>query len=454
MNSDNYILFDGAHKNPSKNKFDFYAEGSSPNILDEIINFIDENKNELEEVNVCFYLFNNFILASKLLTLTRDKIKVNVFGIPLEGYDTKGSKGTFNSYYQNKPLFYVGNSQSKYDFAERIYDNFRGEVTTNRFLDFYVFDHIYVRSPYVKRFSRGSMPFSLHTKNMFFKMKDGTSYSILTSSNLALRDLQKEELCIFIKNTEKDKVSNEDFFSNMVRFSTRLSDYDNEKEIQNYKDDISLKAIEDPIKKSKEGLFFSSPFIKNSNKNIGEEIISRISNAKERVLICSQHLNTFDGSLRDALLKKDSALKVRILTQTYCDETLKVMGKGTYPDSCVLVNNKWEKVRKPQNPQSFIDFIKRIKRDVRCRYYFNPDIHLKFIVIDNDVILSTGNFTATQFMYKEEEINSFKHFSGSYKGTFSEVNTYYIRSGDSLLANKLSEHFNMLIKLSSSIKVI
>lgn len=454
MSSTDRIVFDGHHKNPSKNKFDFYAEGSSPNISDEIIDFIEKNEDEIEEINICLYLFNNFILAAKLLKLTRKNIKVNIFSIPLEGYDTKGSNGVFNSYHKNKHLFYVGDSRSKYDFAERIYANFKGESKTNKFLDFYVFDHIYVRSQYVKKFSRGNMPYSLHTKNIFIKMKDGTSHCILTSSNLALRDVQKEELCLFINNSEQDKINNEAFFNKMIEHSTPLKKYDNTNKNRTYTDDFYSYAVEDPIKKNNEGVFFSSPFIKDSNKNIEEEIISRISNAKKRVIICSQHINTFDGSLRDALQKNNSGIKIRILSQTYCDETLKIMETDKYPESYVLVNNKWEKVRKPQNPQSFIDFVRRVKRDVRCRYYFNPDIHLKFIVIDDDVILSTGNFTATQFMYSKEKISEFKNFAGSYDGTFSEVNTYYIRSNYSLLANALSEHFERLISLKSSVKVI
>ncbi|MGR5364249.1 hypothetical protein ACPV54_25570 [Vibrio mediterranei] len=387
MSKKSYILFDGGHRNSSKNKLSFYAEGSSPNILRGILDFINEKKNNLEEVNICLCLFNNFILANELLKLTRQKIKVNIISIPLSGYDTKESSNEgFNSYFTNKPLFYVGDSRSKYDFAQRVYNNFSSESNTNKFLKFSVFEHIYVRSLNAKKFSKGNIPFSLNSKNIYLKMKNGSSYSILISSDLALRERKKEELCLFLENNEEDKVNNELFFKELYGLSTPLEKLDDSREYFDYTDNFAYQAKKTPLDHNHLRTFFTAPFLYDSNKKIEQRIIEKISNAKERVIICTQHLNTFDGSLKTALGKSKTGLRIKILTQTYCDSTLKtVINKNKLPESYVSINGESYKVRTPENSKSFMDFIKRLKRDVQCKYYFNPNVNLNFMVVDNDV---------------------------------------------------------------------
>ena len=145
-------------------KITFYKQGGSPELLQQLINYIDTNKEDIEEIDFCWYLFNNKILYDYLKDIATADIKVNIITIPRAGYDIRNPKRLedFNSGEKSEKHY------SKYDLASEIFsDAFYDEKTPNLQLSF--FPHIYVRSKYVKQFSRGDLPYSLHIKTCFIK---------------------------------------------------------------------------------------------------------------------------------------------------------------------------------------------------------------------------------------------------------------------------------------------
>lgn len=459
MNTSTHLIFDGLHRNQTKDSYAFYGEGCSPTILDKMIKFFDKHVDEIEEITVSCYLFNNLILANELRKLANNGARVNVVSIPLEGYDLKETNNNrFHSYFNNSTCIPVKNSSSKADFAQRIYQH----CQVSNGVNLHIFDHVYLRSERVKEFSRGRVPFSLHIKSLLIKMRDGISYSVLTSSNLALRDLMKEELCLIVKNSQADYAYSQYFYQQLIENSKHISDMNlsTETDYSHYiepRTPVNQQALNSVSSSANDdrNVFFTAPFLPNSNQQIEAKIRQKIATAKRRVIICAQHINTFDAELKQAMSASDGNLNIQILSQTYVDETLRDESNGgRFPKYTVQVSGRSVPTRVPSNKKSFLDFVGQLKGKLRCQYYYNPDIHLKFIVVDDDVVISTGNFTSTQFIYEPIDIKRFNNFEGSYKGTFSEVNGYYFADDAADTARTLQRHFECLIGLKGTVQVI
>ena len=167
------VFFDGP--NNYKNKFDFYEQGGSPLLLEKFIEILEEQKNEIIEINISWYLFNNKFLHNYLKNISKNGVVVNVITIPLEGYD--------NSKPQILEDFFTGKKRrervTKYSLARKIFGEMYKSIEYPNY-NIYFFPHLYVRSEYVNKFSRGSLPYSLHSKSAYIKKKTG--YAILLSS--------------------------------------------------------------------------------------------------------------------------------------------------------------------------------------------------------------------------------------------------------------------------------
>ena len=96
---------------------------------------------------------------------------------------------------------------------------------------------------------------------------------------------------------------------------------------------------------------------------------------------------------------------------------------------------------------TFIGFVDAAKK-AKCSYYVNEDTHSKFIVSDNHVILTTCNFTPTQFIYiPRVEIEQFERMPDlSYSGIHCEIGAYFVVSSSGF-ADQVSEEFNKMIQL-------
>ena len=81
--------------------------------------------------------------------------------------------------------------------AEAIYNRIKSSRNSN--FNLFIFPHMYIRSPRVRPFSRGDMPYSLHAKSIFIKYKNGGGAVGLTSSNLATRDMVKDEMMLLVE---------------------------------------------------------------------------------------------------------------------------------------------------------------------------------------------------------------------------------------------------------------
>lgn len=407
---------------------EYTSLGSSPELLTDLENWLRNVGSEAQELHIALYLFNNLELWNLIEEISQKGCKVFIYSIPLEGYDNDKPIEIFSA----KTGASLGR-KTKLFFAEQIYQKAKENKNLN--IQFYIFPHMYLRSSKVRKFSRGAMPYSLHCKIMMLKCRSGKTFVGISSSNLAVRDASKIELGFVSELNPKGIASVIDFFEGLRENSISILDFDENKDYSHFQ----IVKRETPAKAN---LMFTSPFYLNSSTIFEKNIETIMSRAEKRIIICAQHVCAYNyysnnknhkGFLTEVLNKAQNNIPTTIISQTYVDENGQSYG-----------------CRAPQNIKQFTIFIREAKNS-GCQYYTNPNIHAKYIVVDDVVLITTSNFTPTQFIYIEDiNIPAFDNMPGfSYHGTFCEVGAYYaIR--DVSLANLLSKETENIISLEST----
>jgi hypothetical protein len=417
--------------------------GCSPKILEELINFIDAKAVVAQEIHFALYLFNNQKLNEALLRIANNGVTTTVTTLPLEGYDAQ-ARGDIYSHETGER---VAQNVTKKDIAEDLF----GEIIKNSPQNFRLlfYPHIYIRSSRVRPFSRGKMPYSLHIKSAFIKVSKDLSYSVLTSSNLAIRDLRKHEIMLIVENDREETSEALSFFNGLEKQSIEASKYvDGIENGQSQRLQMELTT----------GHIFTAPFIDGSNERAEKLIKETIRSAKNRILICAQHIaglkygfnpnfrdnnlangwEYYQGFLTDAIAMSRKNVEVSFLSQTFVDE-----------------NGLSHGCRSPANKKDFKALAAALKNAGFNEYYVNSDLHSKFIVVDDIIIFTTFNYTPTQFLYLPDvHIDKFDNIPGySYHGVHSEVGHAVIINSKSF-ADKFVQYFNVIKNHRSTYKHI
>ncbi len=394
----------------------------------DFFNFIDNEADNISEIYLCLYLYNNEVLHNKMKALAASGISVKVISIPLEGYDTRCPKDIIDP----ATNAVVHHNATKYTLARNIY----GDIVrfNNANYSLYVFGHTYVRSPRMRNFARGTLPYSLHTKSVFFKLRDGRTITGLTSSNLAVRDASKDELMILIEDTPDTRRESELFFHTLIGHSTIVTDWRNPSPNFCY----NMNCIDAGRPGNN---YFTSPFFTDSPIRIAERLSGIIETARNRIYICAEHLAAYNypdmhGNNQPGLFnvifeKCRQGIPVKCLSQTYVDANGDPHGQ-----------------RAPQNTGRFSQLIREIDTLNRCSYAVNKNVHAKFIVVDDTAVISTANYTPTEFIYGPVRIDRFdsNELAGvRYDGIFSEV-SHFIILDDHDIAEQLIRFFENTVK--------
>lgn len=397
--------------------------GCSPVFLDEFCTWLQTNASRIASVDIALYLFNNLELYNTLETINQEGCRITIYSIPLEGYD-KSAGDVFN--HETSSLSNV----SKYDLAKYIYNKLY--VVSNETLSLRIVPHIFLRSQRIKPFSRGTAPYSLHCKTACVQFKDGRVFSIITSSNMAVRDAKKHEVAVLSLLNHAEAQSARDFFDGLYQHSIPIGDFVNTREYTNHR------AIIRPTPQ-KTRLMYVAPFYQDSAFIFEDNICTVIKKATKRIVVCAQHISAYQyyypkrfatpsskysntnfrpGFLSEVLQKSKEGISVTFLSQTYSDAA----GDHNCP--------------RPENRKAFIKFVEEAKK-TSCSYYQSGHVHCKFIVADDIVIVTTCNFTPTQFIYLPNvNIDSFDEMPNySYHGTHCEYGVYQIVQ-DAALANE------------------
>lgn len=411
---DNFLFIDSPMFYPAGVKF--FTQGSSPKILSEFVDFLYSRAHVIDTVYLCLYLYNNEILHNALLNLSKKGIPVHVISIPLEGYDSAKPRDLYDA---NQPLSPALKSQTKYDLAEKLYRGVKNSPVD--YFTLHIFPHMYIRSPRVRPFSRGRMPYSLHGKSFYIKYKTGGGAMGLTSSNLAARDLVKDELMVVSENDPASNIAAQAFFNALISNAIPIDDFDDGKGYYDY----PIKRCQIAVPKS--NTLYIAPFYQNAQAKAEMFLQNLIKGARERVLLCAQHICA-PGILGAILEKSKDGVAVRCLSQTFVD------GAGR-SHGC----------RRPENTGAFGDFIREYEKYDHCAYAANESVHSKFIIVDDTAVVTTCNLTPTQFIYRENvNISRFDNMPGlAYRGIHSEVGQFLVVK-DQRICKALEENFDSI----------
>lgn len=403
-----------------KRKFKSH-KGSAPYLAEMLVK-------ELEgatEIKISFFLYNNPYLHSQLEKLMEKGCKITVFTIPLDGYDTKSTK-----------VYYRGSENhiftSKREYSSRIFD--RINILGSNF-KLFIFPHTYIW--FKQKFSRGKHLYSLHNKSILAKFGNNGIKCISSSCNFALGDPPHSENLLIISNETSTADMFKTYFNLLRGNSLSIEEY-----IEFRRGNMDIQHIVEPVDLNDNfnTCYFTAPFIKynaiGSNHYVQNKIIEFIQTAQRRIYICSQHFsdyNSFDKqskSIVDAIrqVKRIREIELKIIKQT--QENDQRQGKRTSEVERILANMNLTE--------------QRVWRQV---------IHDKFIIVDNSVMVSTANFTSTQFAWSEEHLMKYMiDDNNEHKviNTFSEVNSFHFIY-ESVLVRDFMKHFRELWKLSNGI---
>lgn len=408
--------------------------GCSPELMTRLIDWLHSLKGKAAQIDVALYLFNNRELYKALYDLAEASCRVTVYSIPLEGYDNSCPVPIYDA-----ETYRAIGEKTKYQLANELYSDIIANAPHCFALR--IVPHMYLRSCRVKPFSRGEMPYSLHCKSLLVQNKDGTYYAALTSSNLAVRDASKHEVAFVARLDNHEVVSSVDFYEGLYENSIDIRTFDSKKDYSHYR--VKKRAIP-----HKSHFMYLAPFYHDSAKQFGVNVSTIIKNAKKRIIVCAQHISAYEysyeraytaagepygtirtnGFLRDVLRKSTEGVATFFLSQTYADV------KGNYDG------------RKPKNGRAFSEFIFAAEKS-NCCYFVNKNVHSKFIVVDDVVLITTCNFTPTQFIYLDNvSIPEFDNIPGfSYSGIHCEVGLYFAIKNQEL-ADQVINFFELMIE--------
>ncbi|NRD76205.1 hypothetical protein HPT25_01610 [Bacillus sp. BRMEA1] len=409
------------------NDFRHHCKGSSPQLTDILIKEIKGAK----KVFISFFLFNNPAIINELEKIVNNGGTVKIYSLPLNGYDQKAKK-IYNDNYSESFYF------SKLDYAQKyIYPRIESNPKD---IEMKIFPHTYVW--FKQKFSRGNESYSLHNKSVLAEFDDCNYKCISSSSNFALGDPRHSENMMVVEECKNTTEMFKMYFELLDKNSVNTSNYfDWSKKYYDFQ--YVVKPID--IKINNLNCYFTAPFIKyngvGSNHFVQSKIIEFILKARSKIFICAQHfsdVNPFDKNARSI---------VRSLEKVIIDNPdieVKIL-KQTRPE------NQAQGARTRITEAFFNDF-----PNVEQKFW-SPVIHDKFIVVDNEVLVTTANFTPTQYAWSVEHPMKYEIYTQNGKetkvvyNTFSEINSFHIID-DSNIAVSYEDHFKMLWEKATLIK--
>ena len=348
---------------PSRKKVNsgLFKEGGCPELLYDLLNELTG----AYEINIAAYLFNNEIYFNHLSSLAKKGCKVNITSLPLDGYNNTPKKiEGYNSKISARQL------------ARGIYKKIRD--TKNISLN--IFSHQYTwHGP---SYAGNSAPYSFHVKAIYAKFRRKKNKCILHSANFMVSDQRHSDNIIIFEGINFYERTFERYFKDLYNFTIPQTSYTAYKK---HKHVIAGREI-NLNNKDTNNCFFTAPFYTyndiGSNHLARNKIIELISGANKRVWICAQHfhdLNPYDSvneTIVNALYKRQKVRK---------GINFKFLKQGT------------SKGLSDQRRAAIAETLFQFVMGVEQRH--NKLIHDKFMLIDDKLIVSTANYTPTQFAF-------------------------------------------------------
>jgi phosphatidylserine/phosphatidylglycerophosphate/cardiolipin synthase-like enzyme len=351
--------------------------GSNPRVYYGIEQELKARESDIKEIHLALYLFNNPKLYQTIRGLAKSRqISIVVISTPLAAYD-----------------------EGKIESARQIYYDIAKSCKTpgtHGNLVFLIYPHMYIW--YGAEYAEAKASYSFHVKAGYILYKNGSCKFILTSCNMSPGDPYHSESAVVLEDpscSSPFSYAFKKFFQELETLAVPWCKYESligtlPRELQIVADFafIGKHGLKNWVEEFTDTAFFTGPFIKIREKGsthfAREKIVETIMGAEKRILVCGQHVHDiapFNGYAGPTLIgalaekKRDNPnLDVRVLKQV---------------SSSGLADK-----RRAAFVECHLDYA-GIKQRV------NKLVHDKFIVVDDKIIVSTANFTTTQFGWGE-----------------------------------------------------
>ncbi|MDD4980783.1 MAG: hypothetical protein PHC54_05930 [Candidatus Omnitrophica bacterium] len=378
-----------------------------------------------KEIHIAAYLFNNPAYFSFLEQLASLGCKIKITSLPLSGYNNKkvsvnGRRGKV----------------SPRHIAKQIYN----KISSTRNMSLYIFPHLYAW--YGALYADGGASFSFHVKAILASYKNDRTKCILSSGNFMFGDPQHSENLIVLESMPKVEAAFRDFFKDLEKYSVPYNIF--LKEFNTSRKEFLFSCAGREIHKNKvfNNCLFTAPFYyydeDGSNHYVLKRIINLIKKAKTRIWVCAQHfhdLSSFDpnaSSVINAIYTKfcsSPAIEFRFLKQ--------------------VPHTSLADKRRAAIAETIFQYV------MHAGQKYNNLAHDKFMIIDNTLLISTANYTSTQFAFGLRKMEMGKGKGKIVKNdNFSEVNCFVIFPNcPRHILNQYIEHFNYLWDNGEEIKI-
>lgn len=388
-------------------------EGSCPALLYDLFS-------ELEgatEIHIAAYLFNNPTYYDFLSQLAQRGCKIRVTSIPVSGYSDK--PGKVEGYIDKV---------SAHQVAQEVYD----KITNTTNMELEIFPHLYVW--YGALYAGGGASYSFHVKAIYAKFLKTSNKCILSSGNFMLTDAFHSDNILVLEGVPEYEKTFVEFFEDLEKYSIPYNDFC--LKFTSYRDEFlySFTGNEVNLKRNEfQNCFFTAPFYlydgEGSNHYAGDRIIELIRNAEQRVWVCAQHFHdliSYDTE-RETIIK---ALYDRYISRPQVEfRFLKQVPHSSLADK-----------RRAGIAETLFQFV------MKARQRFNKLAHDKFMIIDDTLLVSTANYTTTQFAFGKRKME-FKEESRKFskEDNFSEVNGFVILPSCPIsILTQYENHFDLL----------
>ncbi|WP_102273414.1 hypothetical protein [Cytobacillus massiliigabonensis] len=388
------------------------TKGSSPKLLDKLI----EQLQGAAEIKISFFLYNNPYLHKAIELLAVKGCHIIIYTIPLSGYDRRKKEITLPN---GKKGHY-----SKYEYAEKIVQRVMNSKLP---IELRYIPHTNVW--YVQKTSRGLDSYALHSKSILIKNGDGSYKCISTSSNMALGDPPHSEN-LFITDRKKDIHMFHTYFDLLHKQSLSLKEY-GEFCQQSY--DFQYVTKPSDIQDEYGTCYFTAPFIKyngaGSNHYVQNKIIEFMKTARQRLYFCFQHISDINSFDKQA--------------QNIVSELGEIAGSNPSLDIKVIKQTRSNHQKQGDRTAKAEQFLKCF-RNIEQKVLF-PIIHDKFMIADNNLLVTTANLTSTQFAWAEDYEMRYQVGQEKYSilNTFSDINSFHFTHEHPVVNDYLS-HFSQL----------
>lgn len=405
---------------PAHSKTKKHTDGSCPPLLDRLL----DELNGAKHIYFSSFLFNNSRLFNYLENLATEGCKVKVFSLPLNGYGDR----KYNMVNSKKKV-------SAKSAAKPIYKKIYNGIPN---FSLCVFPHQYLW--YRVRYAGGGLPYSLHAKVVFVDAGRRKKKCIITSCNFATSDPPHSENMLVMENNASATKAFKHFFGTLSSRSIDLAKYNSA--YKGPEDDFMFTVSSTNLRKKDligGNCFFTAPFYKYAGEGsphfVSRRITKALGDAKKRVWVCVQHFHdvkSYDhesGSLVRSIAevkKRNKKLDLKVLKQG--------PHTGLQDKSRAAI------------AETYYHYV--LNSPIR----FNKLVHDKFIIIDDKIVISTANFTPTQFAWDEGRKMDHEFSKGprTKNDNFSEVNAFAIVKSKKVL-NEYEKHFEELWGTASPI---